>query len=506
MITNRIANRFSLRSRLLLSYLVLLTVALGVIALALLVFIGNRPGPAEPTYERLAALTQGLNLLDTIADFPRDAQLGFIQEQIPELLDVFARTRDVRTMQIRLRPGGPTVLYDSAGHFAPGQPIRLLVESYDNERLERALGGGGEQFFGGFSDPGGSEWLFGGIIFRQARSFVERAVERAKGDNLWILAEPRPTVSLQHTLAAFSNSLVPPLVQAGVVGIAFAILLAALISRTIAKPLQRVARAATDIARGNYAVQVPESGPPELRSLAESFNRMTAEVMASNNAQRDFLGNVSHDLKTPLTSIQGYSQAIVDGAADDPEAAAQIIYEEASRLNRMVVELTDLARLESGRLSLTNARIELAPLVEAVAQSLQLLAEKKGIALETKSADLPLVVGDGDRLAQVFMNLVGNALKFTETGGEVRVEMREQRGGALVAIHDSGIGIPFAEQGRIFERFYQVDKARGPQRGTGLGLAIAQEIVEAHGGTITVSSRGKDRGAVFRVWLPGAGE
>ena len=501
MIVNRIANRFNLRSRLLLSYLVLLMVALGVIALALLVFIGNRPGPAEPTYERLAALTQGLNLLDTIADFPRDAQLGFIQEQIPELLDVFAETRDVRTMQIRLRPSGPIVLHDSAGTFAPRQPIRLLVDGYANERLERALGDGGEQFFGGFSDPGGSEWLFGGIIFRHSRHFVERI----KGDNLWILAEPRPTVSLQHTLAAFSNSLVPPLLQAGIVGIAFAFLLAALISRTIAKPLQRVARGATDIARGDYTVQVPESGPPELRALAESFNRMTAEVMASNNAQRDFLGNVSHDLKTPLTSIQGYAQAIIDGAAEDPEEAAQIIYEEASRLNRMVVELTDLARLEAGRLSLRHAEIELAPLVEGVTQSLQLLAENKGIALETRTASLPPVVGDGDRLAQVFMNLLSNALKFTESGGTVSVDLREQGDGALVAVRDSGIGISKAEQGRIFERFYQVDKARGPQRGTGLGLAIAQEIVEAHGGSITVSSRGRGQGAVFRVWLPGAG-
>ncbi len=499
MIARRLRFLFGLRARLLTSYLVLLLVALGVFALALLLLIGNRQAPPEPTYERLAALTQGLNLLDFIADLPRDVNLAFIQEQIPELLETFAGSRNVRTMQIRLTQDGPIVLYDSANRFDAGQAIRLRVDSYKSDALAKVLRRDGEQFFGAFPDPGGSEWLFGGVLFRQQL----RLLGRLAGDNLWILAEPRPTVRLHETLAVFSNALAPPLIQAGLVGIVFSIILAALISRTIAKPLQRLARAATDVARGDYAVHVPASGPPELRTLAGSFNRMTAEVMAANKAQRDFLGNVSHDLKTPLTSIQGYSQAIIDGAVADPQAAAQIIYEEASRLNRMVVALTDLEQLQTGRLSVNLETIDMSLLADGVVQSLQVLAANQGIQLESSGGAVPSIRGDGDRLAQVLTNLVGNALKFTEAGGSVRVTTTAQGQGVSVAIQDTGIGIAAEELPRVFERFYQVDKSRGPRRGTGLGLAIAKEIVEAHGGKITASSRGRQLGSVFSVWLPG---
>lgn len=490
---------FNLRLRLLASYLILLLVALSVIASALIVLLGGRPAPPGRTYERLAALTQGLNLLEFIADFSTDANIVFIQDQIPELLDAFAESRNVRTLHLRLTQEGTTLLYDSANRYAPGQAIKLLVDtSYHNEHLGKVLLREADQIFGSFTDPDGSEWLYGGVRFRQQRT----TIGRMRGENLWILAEPLPTISLQETLADFGQALAPPLIQAAIVGIVFAIILAALISRTIAEPLQRVAKAATDVARGNYGVHVPVSGPPEVRSLAVSFNRMTAEVLAANNAQRDFLGNVSHDLKTPLTSIQGYSQAIVEGAAKNPREAAEIIFEEASRLNRMVVELTDLERLQAGRLSMKSEPIDMAQLSEAVVQSMVVVAKTQGIRLESNAKPVPFIAGDGDRLAQVLMNLISNALKFSAGGGTVRVATESADSGVVLSIHDTGIGIAAEELPRVFERFYQADKARGPQRGTGLGLAIAQEIIEAHGGRITVDSKGHQRGSVFRIWLP----
>ena len=489
---------FNLRLRLLTSYLVLILVTLSVIALALIVFIGNRAAPPQPTYERLAALTQGLNYIDAISDIASDPNRRFLQEQVHDLLAVFARTRNVRTLHVLLTQDETTVLYDSAQQYEPGDFIHLRDDKFRSHQLANVLSRGSQQFFGGFQDPDGREWIYGGVAFGQQRFFAQRVDH----SDLWLLAEPQPTVSLHETLAVFSSALAPPLIQAGIAGFIFALILAALISRNIAGPLQRVAGAATAVARGDYSARAPVSGPPEARALAESFNRMTAEVLATNSAQRDFLSNVSHDLKTPLTSIQGYAQAIVDGAAEDTGQAAQIIVEEAGRLNRMVVELTDLERLQAGRLSMASDSIDMAQLSEGVAQSLAVVAEKQRIRLESAIEPVPAVVGDGDRLAQVLTNLISNALKYTPAGGTVLVTVERGGAGVVAAIRDSGIGIPREELPRVFERFYQVDKARGPQRGTGLGLAIAREIVEAHGGRITVASRGPDQGAEFRVWLP----
>lgn len=499
---NRIPSRFvfSLRLRLLTSYLILLLIAFGVIAGALILLIGNRPAPPETTYERLAALTQGLN----IRDLAESSNLAFIQDEIPEFLDTFAESRNIRTMHIQvtlLKDGSvlSNIAYDSADIFEVDEDIMIFRDNYYSEQLDSVLLPNADQIYGAFADPDGTEWLYGGFIISPRRL---SGLRNPPTSNMWILAEPRPKVSLQETLADFGSALGPPMLQATLVGFIFAVILATLISRTIAKPLQRVARAATDVANGDYGVHVPVSGPPEVQQVAESFNQMTAEVRAAHTAQRDFLGNVSHDLKTPLTSIQGYSQAIIDGAAKDPKDAAQIIFEEAGRLNRMVIELTDLVRLEAGRLSMKSEAIDMAQLTDAVVQSLSVVAEKQGIKLESHTQTMPHIAGDGDRLAQVLTNLISNALKFTPEGGKVQVVAQFKNQGVSVIVRDTGIGIPPDDLPRVFERFYQVDKARGPARGTGLGLAITQEIIEAHGGTITVHSEGHNRGTTFRIWLP----
>lgn len=490
---------FSLRLRLLASYLILLLVTLGVIASAIILLISNRSAPPEPTYERLAALTQGLNIRDFIIDVAGDSNLEFLQDEIPEFLDTFAESRNVRTLHLQITQTSALVMYDSANIYQSGESIPMLFANYRNERLGKVLMRGLEQIFGSYADPDGSEWLFGGVVILAPRRNNNGGTAI---NNLWVLSEPRPTISLQEALADFGNALAPPLIQAAIVGIVFAIILAALISRTIAKPLQRVAYAAADVAKGDYGVHVPVSGPPEVRAVAESFNQMTSEVRTAHSSQRDFLANVSHDLKTPLTSIQGYSQAIVDGAAQNPQEAAQIIFEEAGRLNRMVVELTDLVRLEAGRLSMKSEAIDMAQLAEAIVQRLQVVAERQGVELECRTQPMPHIAGDGDRLAQVLMNLVSNAIKFTPEGGKVQIVAQFKDGGVSLTVRDSGIGIPPEDLPRVFERFYQVDKARGPQRGTGLGLAITQEIIEAHGGKISVHSKGHHKGTTFRIWLP----
>jgi signal transduction histidine kinase len=231
---------------------------------------------------------------------------------------------------------------------------------------------------------------------------------------------------------------------------------------------------------------------------------MTGQVRANQLSQREFVANVSHDLKTPLTSIQGYSQAIMDGTAKEPAQAAKIIHDEAERLNRMVTELTDLARLQAGRLSMKMQPLDISDIVSAIAQRLWVVAERENIKLHIQNHPVPTIGGDGDRLVQVFTNLLSNAIKYTREGGEVWIETDVRDGGVEVVIKDNGIGIPPEDLPRIFERFYQVDKSRGPRRGTGLGLAIAQEIVHAHGGEIEIHSEGRNKGTTVTVWLPAA--
>jgi signal transduction histidine kinase len=387
-----------------------------------------------------------------------------------------------------------TVSYDTANQFQQGQNVRLETEAFTLPiYLRRSFAPRSEPLFGRFRDADGSTWLYAGIT---------AAARGQQQNNAIILAEPRGFQSPQTVWRSFRETLAAPLCQSALVGIIIAMLLAGFITRNITRSLQEFGRAAAAVAKGKYDQRVTERGAPEIRAVAAAFNRMTTEVQNNQQAQKDFVANVSHDLKTPLTSIQGYSQAIMDGAAKDTAAAARIIYEESGRLNRMVTQLTDLARLQAGRLALHIAPVNLSQLVQAVAERLNIIAQEKQITLHVETPPLSPLNGDGDRLAQVVTNLISNALKYTPQGGTVWVSISTQAESITFTVRDSGIGIAAEELGRVFERFYQVDKTRGPRRGTGLGLAITQEIVQAHGGSITVSSPGKGQGSTFTVTLP----
>jgi len=224
----------------------------------------------------------------------------------------------------------------------------------------------------------------------------------------------------------------------------------------------------------------------------------------------DFVANVTHELRTPLTSIEGFAETLLEGALNEPETArrfVEIIQRESRQLAALIDELLDLARVESGRFRMRRRLTRPADLVQETLARLSPEAEKKGVRLTAEVADdLPLVDGDPDRLIQVLTNLVDNAIKYTPAGGRVTLSARRAEDQVLLAVGDTGAGIPQADLGRIFERFYRVDKARSRATGgTGLGLAIAKHIVEAHGGTIAVESE-LGRGSTFTVALPAAGE
>jgi signal transduction histidine kinase len=481
-----------LRTRLFLSYVAMLVLSIGVVLVALLLLLSTRPAPPDQSYRRLAPVALSVNYRELLSG----TRMGVVS--LPEALrligDGLRQVADERGVRILLiKAPEQVVWFDSSGSLPIGAVFPGVLTPYTlPSTLLRGDFADQLDVVAGTTQLDGAEWRYLGIS-----AFALR------GENVFaVFAEPGEPQSIRQSLADTLPDLGPVLMQALCVGLLAAIFLSALISRSIARPLQDVADAADAVAAGQDEQRAPVAGPQEVRAVAEAFNLMSDKVQAEQRAQQDFLANVTHDLKTPLTSIQGYSQAIVDGAAANPVSAAAIIYDEAARLNRLVMQLTDLARLQSGRFPMTLQPIDLAPLTQAVGERLAIVAREKGITMDVFTAPVPLVQGDGDRLAQVLTNLISNALQYTPSGGSVTVRMAASAGGVEISVRDTGAGIPASELPRIFERFYQVDKVRGPGRGSGLGLAIVSEIVHAHGGHIRVASAGENQGAAFTVWLP----
>src|SRR5258706_2892274 len=220
--------------------------------------------------------------------------------------------------------------------------------------------------------------------------------------------------------------------------------------------------------------------------------------------RRDFISNLSHELRTPLASLKALAENLQDGALDDPPAARRFIDQiqiEVDALTQMVTELLELSKIESGRLSLDLAPAAACDLLDSASRRMQLQAERAGLNLRVECVDdLPKVKIDSQRLEQVLVNLIHNAVKFTRSGGEVVLFAEAGIGEVRFAVRDSGIGIPADDVTRIFERFYRVDKSR-TGIGTGLGLSIAKHIVEAHNGNIWAESV-EGRGSTFYFSIP----
>jgi len=466
----------SLNSRLLLSYVAVIVVCLVLVGLGLLLFAGSLW--TRETFWRLEAAAQATLLALR--------QAGPLETLPPEQLRAqVLKAAEEQELRVLVLDARRTVQFDSEKAWE-GEQLKL------DEVARTPVAPG--RVRGAFLAPTGrrgGRWIFAGQV----------VARRGEGRQFILFASPR-----WRMWGWFAENLVPPLVRAGAVALVLSILLALLVSRSVAAPLQRVAAAAEAIARGEAGTRAPVSGPQEVRALASSFNTMADRVEAARQSQRDFVANVSHELKTPLTSIQGFSQALLDGTASTPETAARaarVVHEEAERMRRMVDELLTLARFDAGQMVMARDPVELGPLLRACVEKLAPQAQAAEVALELDVPDRLLVTGDADRLAQVLSNLLDNGVAHTPAGGSVAVAARRAGEGHFVevTVTDTGRGIPADALPRIFERFYQVDKARRRSRGAGLGLAITKEIVEAHGGTITAESV-VGLGSRFAVRLP----
>lgn len=312
--------------------------------------------------------------------------------------------------------------------------------------------------------------------------------------------------NVYHALReAMAAALLASGVVAGAVGLYF--------SRRIVAPIEEVTRVSRRIAEGHYGERVaalhlgaPGGDPDELGQLAISFNRMAGHLERTEALRRELIGNVAHELRTPLTSIKGYLEGLMDGVVPADDATFRKMHREADRLQRLVRDLQELSRIEEGAVPLRLRPVAVKDLVADAVASLEPQFAGSDVSLEVALPErLSAVRVDEDRMCQVLMNIVGNALRYTPAGGRVTVRARQE--GRLVAleVQDTGIGIAPEHLPHLFERFYRVDGSRSRAAGgTGIGLTVARALVELQGGTISAHSEGLEKGSTFTIRLPAA--
>ncbi len=306
---------------------------------------------------------------------------------------------------------------------------------------------------------------------------------------------PGTLILLRHQRSLLSGYVWGLLIAAGAGGL-LAALAALLLARRIARPVDRVSAAARSLAGGTQPEPVPVEGAIEIATLAVAFNDLAAQLRQAQEAERNFLLSVSHELKTPLTAIRGYAEAVEDGAVDPREAAATVAAE-ARRLERLVHDLLDLARMNKTDFGVHNTEIDLAEVAEDAVRRYEQQAASFGVELHAVADASAPAIADADRVLQVVSNLVENALRLTPPGGEVRVVAAP----GVLRVEDTGPGIAEADAEHAFERFYLHERYGRERRvGTGLGLAIVKELTLAMGGRVDVESA-PDLLTVFTVRL-----
>jgi len=453
--------RHSIATRLLLSYLAV--VAVGLVAAAIAVSGLLLRYENDQTRLRLEELS---------APFLTAVQTGVRAGQAPrEIVDALTEQAHAADVRLLITTPQRRVVIDSQGTV-----INLQLPPPQGANI------------GSFTD-GEEQWLF-------VRQQLRQPAVGAGGLGFIVVARPRAVFA--DTLRA----LLPSLLISALIAVGFALIVAGLLSRTITRPLRDLVGGVRRLARGEYETQVTVSGPSEVAEIGKALNEMANEIQRSRGSERAFLADISHELRTPLTSIQGFAQAIVDGEArgEAVNRAALVIHREARRLVRMVEGLLQVAKLEAGAQPMAREEVPAARLIESAIAALGVQAHDAGVRFEVSGADgLPALRGDPDKLAQLFLNLLDNAVGHSPRGATVQVRGERDDGGIVVRVRDSGAGLPEGARVRLFQRFYRGDNA--VRNGAGLGLAIAQAIAQAHGGAIT--ARNADGGgAEFAVRLP----
>ncbi len=281
---------------------------------------------------------------------------------------------------------------------------------------------------------------------------------------------------------------------------AAALLMVQFLARGLTRPLRTMATAATSMSTGDYNHRVIATSRDEVGQLAQAFNAMADDLRVKDRDQKEFIANASHELRTPVAALRSTLENLVDGVGQADTATLSRLLARAEHLSDLVSQLLDLSRLESGLTSLQIETLDVGDLLQAVAEEV-MAAQPRSTVVVRSPVDLK-IQGETARIRQVFVNVIGNAARFSHPGEEITVTATQNNGTIGVAVRDTGPGISEEERAKVFERFWQADgTARTGAGGAGLGLAISKQIIDRHHGSIEVVGN-EPRGACFVVTLP----
>ena len=307
------------------------------------------------------------------------------------------------------------------------------------------------------------------------------------------------------TRAAFVDAVRNALIAASLIAVVTAVIVSVAVSGRIAGPVGRLSAAARRIAGGHYAERVPEAGEGEIRDLAETFNAMAGSLEATERRRLQLVGDVAHELRTPLATLDGYLEGLEDGVIESKDETWRLLRSETARLTRLVNELAELWRAEAHQLSLKIESVDLAEVCRDVVERFSPLADERHITLGLDLPPTALARADRDRISQIVANYVSNALRYAPSGSSVAISARLHGAKAVVAVVDEGAGLAPDQLEIVFERFYRVDPSRSRALGgSGIGLAIVRALADAMGGRAWAESDGQGRGSRFLVELPAA--
>jgi signal transduction histidine kinase len=351
--------------------------------------------------------------------------------------------------------------------------------------------------------------IFSGRPANIGRTVSERDLAQAEplvvdGETVgWLVREPVTSAWLRNSPEGmFLQQVNRAALISALIAAALALLLGGFLAFTLTRSLREIKEAAEEIARGKLGTQVQVRSKDELGELAASFNQMSLDLARATQTRRQMTADIAHDLRTPLSVIAGYTEALSDGKLLGNEEIYTILHRETQYLNRLIDDLRLLSLADAGELPLNLRPVEPQACLEEAAVRHTVAAGREGVSLRVEAGgDLPLVKADRERLLQVFDNLIANSLRHTPAGGEIVLSAENRDGQVRFQVRDTGAGIAPEDLPNIFNRFYRGDKARRSTGESGLGLAIVKSLIEAHGGAITVESE-IGRGSSFTILLP----